>query len=99
MERNQDVANCSFFCFSIGYSLHIASQFDANGVFAYDRIEDAVVQADEIDGKYLQFEGGLSITGSKWVKVQFYNVFLICLFLFILLLFFSIVGERCFEVM
>ncbi|XP_073991752.1 oligosaccharide transferase delta subunit [Rhodnius prolixus] len=47
---------------NIGYSLHIASQFDANGVFAYDRIEDAVVQADEIDGKYLQFEGGLSIT-------------------------------------
>ncbi|KAK9505381.1 hypothetical protein O3M35_009455 [Rhynocoris fuscipes] len=47
---------------NIGYTLHIAAQFDANGVFAYDRIEDAIVQADEVDGKYLQFEGGLSIT-------------------------------------
>jgi Oligosaccharyltransferase subunit Ribophorin II. len=29
----------------------------------FDRIEDIIVQADEIDGKYLQFEGGLSTTG------------------------------------
>jgi ribosomal protein S6E (S10) len=29
----------------------------------FERIEDAIVQADEVDGKFLQFEGGLSITG------------------------------------
>ncbi len=28
----------------------------------FDRIEDAVVQADEVDGNLLQFEGGLSVT-------------------------------------
>ena len=29
-----------------------------------DRIEDAVVQADEINGKNLQFEGGLTVSSS-----------------------------------
>ena len=28
----------------------------------FDRTEDAVVQADEVDGKMLQSEGGLSVT-------------------------------------
>ncbi len=30
----------------------------------FDRIEDAVVQADEVDGKILQFEGGLAVTSN-----------------------------------
>jgi oligosaccharyltransferase complex subunit delta (ribophorin II) len=30
----------------------------------FDRIEDAVVQADEINGKVLQFEGGLAVTSN-----------------------------------
>lgn len=47
---------------SLGYAFHIASDFGTNGMFAFDRIEDAIIQADEVDGQYLQFEGGLSVT-------------------------------------
>lgn len=49
--------------FSLGYSFHIAAQLGTDGTFAFDRIEDAIVQADEVDSRFLQFEGGLSITG------------------------------------
>lgn len=45
---------------SLGYTFHIAS--DLGGTFGFDRIEDAIIQADEVDGQYLQFEGGLSVT-------------------------------------
>ncbi|XP_014293921.1 dolichyl-diphosphooligosaccharide--protein glycosyltransferase subunit 2 [Halyomorpha halys] len=47
---------------SLGYTLHAASLPVIDGAFVFDRIEDIIFQADEIDGKYLQFEGGLSIT-------------------------------------
>lgn len=47
---------------NFGYTFHAASRLGASGQFAYDRIEDIVVQADEIDGKMLQFEGGLGVT-------------------------------------
>lgn len=51
------------FCIiSLGYVFHIAADIGTPAAFAFDRIEDAVVQADEVDGQYLQFEGGLSIT-------------------------------------
>ncbi|KAG1656935.1 Dolichyl-diphosphooligosaccharide--protein glycosyltransferase subunit 2 [Nymphon striatum] len=39
---------------SLGYAFHTASQLTGDLVAFYDRIEDVVVQADEIDGKYLQ---------------------------------------------
>lgn len=41
---------------------HIAALLGPGGSFALDKIEDAIVQADEVDGKYLQFEGGLTVT-------------------------------------
>ncbi|XP_023714512.1 dolichyl-diphosphooligosaccharide--protein glycosyltransferase subunit 2 [Cryptotermes secundus] len=47
---------------NLGYSFHIAAQLGTDGTFAFDRIEDAIVQADEVDSRFLQFEGGLSIT-------------------------------------
>ncbi|XP_046429013.1 dolichyl-diphosphooligosaccharide--protein glycosyltransferase subunit 2 [Neodiprion fabricii] len=47
---------------NLGYLFHIAAELGPAGSFAFERIEDAIVQADEVDGKYLQFEGGLSIT-------------------------------------
>ncbi|XP_078038944.1 oligosaccharide transferase delta subunit [Augochlora pura] len=47
---------------NLAYAFHVASDLGSSGVFAVDRIEDAIVQADEVDGKYLQFEGGLSVT-------------------------------------
>lgn len=47
---------------SLGYGFYIASELGPAGAFTIDRIEDAIAQADEVDGKILQFEGGLSIT-------------------------------------
>jgi len=50
---------------SIGYALWASAGFSKSGqkVEVWDRIEDVVAQADEVDGAYLQFEGGLSVTG------------------------------------
>lgn len=47
---------------SLGYAFYIAAELGTSASFVTDRIEDAIVQADEVDGKMLQFEGGLSIT-------------------------------------
>lgn len=47
---------------SLGYGFYLASELGPSASFAVDRVEDAMVQADEVDGKMLQFEGGLSIT-------------------------------------
>ncbi|XP_059484421.1 dolichyl-diphosphooligosaccharide--protein glycosyltransferase subunit 2 [Neocloeon triangulifer] len=47
---------------NLGYLFHLAALMGPAGKFAFDRIEDAIVQADEVDGKVLQFEGGISIT-------------------------------------
>lgn len=47
---------------SLGQTIHAASLLGASGKFALDHVEDVVVQADEIDGKLLQWEGGLSVT-------------------------------------
>uniref|UniRef100_U5EVZ5 Dolichyl-diphosphooligosaccharide--protein glycosyltransferase subunit 2 n=1 Tax=Corethrella appendiculata TaxID=1370023 RepID=U5EVZ5_9DIPT len=48
---------------SLGHAFFIAAELGStHGSVIYDRIEDAIVQADEVDGKMLQFEGGLSIT-------------------------------------
>lgn len=57
------------FTSSLGYAFHIASDFGTSGMFAFDRIEDAIIQADEVDGQYLQFEGGLSITSKYLVSI------------------------------
>jgi len=47
---------------SLGLAFHTAALLDGDLSKFFDRIEDAVVQADEVDGKMLQFEGGLSVT-------------------------------------
>ncbi|KZC05031.1 PREDICTED: dolichyl-diphosphooligosaccharide--protein glycosyltransferase subunit 2 [Dufourea novaeangliae] len=47
---------------NLGYTFHIASGLGTSDAFAFDRVEDAIIQADEVDGQYLQFEGGLSVT-------------------------------------
>lgn len=56
LKKNDSLTN-------LGYLFHIASNLGKDGAFAFDRIEDAIVQADEVDSKYLQFDGGLSISG------------------------------------
>ncbi|ENN71956.1 dolichyl-diphosphooligosaccharide--protein glycosyltransferase subunit 2 [Dendroctonus ponderosae] len=47
---------------ALGHALHLAALLGDSGKFIIERIEDIVVQADEIDGKLLQWEGGLSTT-------------------------------------
>lgn len=48
---------------SLAYAFHTALLLPAEKLKPYiDRVEDTVAQADEIDGKYLQFDGGISIT-------------------------------------
>jgi oligosaccharyltransferase complex subunit delta (ribophorin II) len=47
---------------SLGYGFNIANELGESASFIFEKIEDAIAQADEIDGKMLQFEGGLSVT-------------------------------------
>jgi len=47
---------------SLGLAFHTAAMLDGDLAQFHDRIEDAIVQADEVDNKMLQFEGGLSVT-------------------------------------
>lgn len=47
---------------NLGYAFNVASELGTSASFIADRIEDAIVQADEVDGKLLQFEGGLTVT-------------------------------------
>jgi oligosaccharyltransferase complex subunit delta (ribophorin II) len=47
---------------SLGYGFYLASELGAAASSVIERIEDAIAQADEVDGKLLQFEGGLSVT-------------------------------------
>jgi oligosaccharyltransferase complex subunit delta (ribophorin II) len=50
---------------SLGMAFNLAANLDKKeGAAIFERIEDAVVQADEINGKNLQFEGGLSVSSS-----------------------------------
>lgn len=49
---------------SISHAFYVASELGTHGEFALKRIEGTIAQADEVDGKYLQFEGGLSITAA-----------------------------------
>lgn len=58
---------------SLGYAFHIASDLGTSGAFAFDRIEDAIIQADEVDGQYLQFESGLSVTSRYTFLFSFFN--------------------------
>jgi len=47
---------------SLGLAFHVASMVTGDVNKIYERIEDVIAQADEVDGKLLQFEGGLSVT-------------------------------------
>lgn len=47
---------------NLGHALHTAALLGSSGNFIQDRIEEVVVQADEVDGKLLQWEGGLTTT-------------------------------------
>lgn len=49
---------------NLGYAFHVASVLGGNLTPFTDRIEDAIVQADEVGGDLLQFEGGLSVTAT-----------------------------------
>lgn len=61
-----------FFC-SFGYSIHLLASLGPEGRFALNRLSDAIMQVDQVDRKFLQFEGGLSVTG-KILKWSFLNI-------------------------
>ena len=46
----------------MGYAFHTALLLTGNLKPYLDRIEETVAQADELDGRFLQIEGGLSVT-------------------------------------
>lgn len=47
---------------SMGYAFNVAAELAELGAFVHDKVEDVLAQADEVDGKILQFDGGLSVT-------------------------------------
>jgi len=47
---------------SLGYAFHLGAAVPGDVSSLVSRVEDALVQADELDGRMLQFEGGLSVT-------------------------------------
>nr|CAG4649276.1 EOG090X04WQ [Scapholeberis mucronata] len=47
---------------NLGHAFHIAALLKGDVSSISSRVEDAIVQADQVDGKMLQFEGGLSVT-------------------------------------
>lgn len=50
---------------NLGYAFNLASILAGENVSVksiFERIEDAIVQADEVDGQMYQFEGGLTVT-------------------------------------
>ncbi|CAL1297560.1 unnamed protein product [Larinioides sclopetarius] len=57
LKRDDSVIN-------LGYAFNVASVLQKDFKSFFERIEDVIVQADEVDGKYLQFEGGLGITAT-----------------------------------
>ena len=52
---------------SIGLAFQLASRLTgADNIAPFvEKIGDVIVQADEVDGRYLQFEGGLGITANN----------------------------------
>ncbi|XP_055943574.1 dolichyl-diphosphooligosaccharide--protein glycosyltransferase subunit 2-like [Argiope bruennichi] len=62
LKRDDSVVN-------LGYAFNVASVLQKDFKPFFERVEDAVVQADEVDGKYLQFEGGLGITATTIIGV------------------------------
>lgn len=49
---------------NLAYAFHVAAGLQIDLAPFFERIEDVIVQADEVDNKYLQFEGGLGITAT-----------------------------------
>lgn len=62
VKNMQDILKKDDTLTNLGYAFNVATELGPSASFIADRIEDAIVQADEVDGKLLQFEGGLSIT-------------------------------------
>lgn len=63
-EKLQDLLKKNDSLTNLADTFFVAAELENNGKFVLKHVKSTLAQTDEIDGKYLQFEGGLTITAA-----------------------------------
>lgn len=64
----------------MGFSLHLAalpSISVADTRVEFNKIAKIILRADEVDGQFLQYEGGLAATGIKLYILIFFQIYVL----------------------